>query len=85
MAEEKSFKGHSEEEINAALDLLKRTRAQRTKQLERMKNDPVAKAKAKDRATRMRIKATLLQKKALQAGLTVTEAEIDAAMKGVKK
>lgn len=84
MAEVKNGTAASQEEIAKALELLRKTRDQRTKQLERMKNDPVAKAKAADRAKRVRIKAQLLVKKAMQAGITVTEAELDAAMKASK-
>lgn len=71
-------------QIDEALALLERTKAQRAKQREKMKNDPAAKAKAQERALRLRVKNSLLTKKALAAGITVSEAEIATAVKALQ-
>jgi len=68
----------SESEVQAALDLLRRTKEQRTKQAQKIKDNPELKAKAAVRALRLRVKDTLLKKKAVEAGLVVTDAEVDA-------
>lgn len=67
----------SQEDIALALDLLKRTREQRAKQREKAKNDPQSAEKAAKRALRLRVKNTILLKKAVDAGIGVTDAEID--------
>jgi hypothetical protein len=68
------------EEIAAALDLMRRTREQRTKQREKMKTDPIAKAKADLRAKRQRVRQSLLVRKALAAGIVVSEEELEAEL-----
>jgi len=68
----------TQEEIQKALQLLAKQKEQRSKQAERVKNDPEAKAKAAARALRLRVKSTLLVKKAVAAGISVSDAEIDA-------
>lgn len=70
----------SEEEIAKALDLLRRTKEQRTKQAQKNKDNPELAAKAKVRATRLRAKDTLLKQKAIAAGIVVTDEEIDAVI-----
>jgi FKBP-type peptidyl-prolyl cis-trans isomerase (trigger factor) len=75
MAKEETNKA-SQEDIQAALALLAKTREQRAKQREKMKSDPVAKAKAEERAKRLRVKNSVLVRKALAAGIVVTEDEI---------
>lgn len=68
----------TQEEINEALALLKRTKEQRAKQREKQKNNPELKAKQAERSLRMRVKNSLLVKKATDAGISVTDKEIDA-------
>lgn len=70
----------SETEVQAALELLRRTKEQRTKQAQKIKDNPELKEKAAKRALRLRVKDTLLKKKAVEAGLVVTDAEVDAAI-----
>lgn len=70
----------SQEEVAKALALLEKTKEQRAKQRERNKNNPEASAKQKARATRQRVKTQLLLAKAVKAGITVTDKEIDDAI-----
>jgi FKBP-type peptidyl-prolyl cis-trans isomerase (trigger factor) len=80
MSNEISIDGQtvSQEEIKRALALLESQKNQRAKQRENLKNNPEQKAKADARALRLRVKNTILQKKAVQAGITVSDAEVDA-------
>lgn len=70
----------SEQEIQEALALLTKVKAQRAKQRERFKNNPELQAKAKERGTKKRIEHNLLVKKAVAAGITVSPAEIQKEM-----
>ena len=76
MANENKKPQASEADVQAALALLEKTRAQRAKQREKMKSDPNAKAKADERAKRLRVKNAILIRKAIAAGIVVTEDEI---------
>ena len=67
----------SQEEVEKALALLESQKQQRAKQRENIKNNPEAKAKADARALRLRVKNTILQRKAVAAGITVSDKEID--------
>lgn len=82
MANEKLIKVGGAEvaqsEIEKALALLERQKEQRAKQADKVKNNPELKAKADERARRLRAKNTILCRKAVAAGITVSEAEVDA-------
>lgn len=80
MADVKIPKGTSQEEVTKALALLQRQREQQVKQRERIKNNPELKTKQADRAKRLRVKNSLLMKKALAAGITCSASEIDKAL-----
>ena len=67
----------SQEEVEKALALLESQKLQRAKQRDNLKNNPEAKAKADARALRLRVKNTILQRKAVAAGITVSDMEID--------
>ena len=67
----------SQEEVEKALALLESQKQQRAKQRESLKNNPEAKAKADARALRLRVKNSILQKKAVAAGITVSDLEIN--------
>jgi FKBP-type peptidyl-prolyl cis-trans isomerase (trigger factor) len=73
-----SGKEVSTSDVERALALLESQKTQRAKQRENLKNNPEAKAKADARALRLRVKNTILQRKAVQAGITVSDKEIDA-------
>lgn len=75
----------SKEDIEAGLRLLQKTKEQRAKQRDKLKNDPAAKEKAAARALRLRVKNSILTSKALKAGITVSDAEIEAEIKKNKK
>lgn len=72
------FSRYSPEEIEKAIKLLERQKEQRKRQLERIKNDPVARERQRERALRRRVREKLLIQKALESGITVSEEEIDA-------
>lgn len=72
------FSQYSPEEIEKAIKLLERQKEQRKRQLERIKNDPVARERQRERALRRRVREKLLIQKALESGITVSEEEIDA-------
>ena len=80
MAKEKM--NYTDEEIQRALQLLEKTRQQRAKQRERLKNDPEAQEKRRLYARRQQIKNKLLLRKAKEAGITVSNEEIEMEMKG---
>lgn len=67
----------TQEDIDKAAKILEQQKNQRAKQQERVKNNPEAKAKADLRAKRLRVKNTLLIHKAVAAGITVSDQEID--------
>ena len=71
----------SPEEIKEALELLERTKAQRAKQRDKVKNNPELKVKQAEASKRRRIKDQILIAKALKAGIQVTDAEVTTAMK----
>ena len=71
----------SQEEIDEALSLLRRTKEQRAKQRDRVKNDPSLKAKQKERQLTQRARRNIIEKKAMASGITATPAEIAAEVK----
>lgn len=80
MSEFQAVDPKNKDDVAKALALLERTRTQQAKQREKMKNDPEAKAKAAESAKRRRIRDKIMMKKALEAGITVSEAEIQAEL-----
>ena len=79
----KLTKGMSEEEkkeLEAAMGALDAQRKARAKEKERL-SDPEYKAKQQARDLRKRLGDALIIKKAIQAGIKVTDEEIDAAIK----
>ena len=70
--------GAEESEIAAALELMKKQKEQRAKQRERAKSNPESAEKAKLHAEKARVRTTLLARKAREAGIVVTDEEIDA-------
>jgi len=73
---------YSQEDVEKALKALERQREQSKKWRERMQS-PEAKAKQKESNLRRRIGNQLLLAKAKKSGITVTAAEIEAAVKAV--
>jgi len=73
-------KKYSPEEIERAVRALERQREQSKKWRERAQT-PEAKEKAKKASTRRRVEQSLLLAKAKKAGITVSPAEIEAALK----
>ena len=71
----------SKEDIEKGLAMLQRAKDQRAKQKEKMKSDPAAKARVAERYLKLRLKNNLLLKKALKAGITVSDKEIDDEVK----
>lgn len=73
-------KGYSEEQIERALGVLEKEpelRAKRQAYAEKRKNDPVFMDKQRSAYKRRNAKARLLMQKALEAGITVSDTEID--------
>lgn len=76
-------KGYSDEQIDSAMNFLDKREENKEKRQEYAKKkmaDPAFKAKMQKAAKRRGMKAKLLTKKALEAGITVSDAEIDAAL-----
>lgn len=76
-------KGYSEEQISKAIGLLDRQEKQkvdRTAKAKERMNDPAYKAKMKTQYQRRAAKNKLLIKKALEAGILVSDAEVDAEL-----
>lgn len=71
----------AQSEIDKALVLLEKQKLQRAKQAEKNKNNPDVIAKRKEYSTKQRVKNQLLIKKAIAAGITVTDKEVDDALK----
>lgn len=71
----------AQSEIDKALALLEKQKLQRAKQAEKNKNNPDVIAKRKEYSTKQRVKNQLLIKKAIAAGITVTDKEVDDALK----
>lgn len=72
----------NQDDVAAALALLERTRTQQAKQRDKLKNDPEAKARAAASAKRRRVRDQLIMRKAIEAGIVVTEEEIELEMAG---
>lgn len=85
MADEKIIKVEGKEvpqsEVTKALALLEKQKLQRAKQAEKNKNNPEVIAKRKEYGRRMLVKNRLMLEKAVKAGIIVTDAEVDAAIK----
>lgn len=85
MADEKIIKVEGKEvpqsEVTKALALLEKQKLQRAKQAEKNKNNPEVIAKRKEYSERQRITNRLILEKAVKAGITVSPAEVDAAIK----
>lgn len=67
----------SEAEVKKALELLQKVKEQRKRQAEKLRNNPKYKELQKKQALRQRAKLAILKEKALKAGITVTDAEIE--------
>lgn len=84
MADEKIIKVEGKEvpqsEVTKALALLEKQKLQRAKQAEKS-NNPEVIAKRKEYSERQRITHRLILEKAVKAGITVSPAEVDAAIK----
>jgi hypothetical protein len=77
-------KKYSQEEVERAIAALQRTREQSKKWRERAQT-PEAKAKASLAGTRRRIEQSLLLAKAKKQGITISKAELDAALAAAAK
>lgn len=66
----------SEQEVQEALALLRKTKEQRAKQAAKLKSNPELKAKAAENSKKRRIKDVLLLRKAHAAGITVSDSEV---------
>lgn len=73
-------KSVSQSEIEKALELLERQKTQRAKQAEKNKNNPEVLAKRKEYSAKQRIKQQLMLKKAIAAGISVSDKEVEEAM-----
>lgn len=78
MADEKMVK-ISQEEYDKAMAILQKQKEQREKEKLRAQ-DPAVKAKAAEQSKRYTAKNTLMIRKAVAAGIIVTDAEIDAEL-----
>ena len=79
MSKDDITKGYSDEEVKEALKVLKQVKERKEKEKVR-RATPEFKAKQAERNKRKRIQQQLLVKKALEAGITVSDKEIEAAM-----
>jgi len=76
-------KGYTDEQINSAMNFLDKREENVEKRKEYAKKklaDPAFKAKMQKAAKRRAMKMKLTLKKAMDAGITVSDAEIDAAL-----
>ena len=70
----------TQDDIDKALKMLSNQKAQRLRQADRRKNDPEFQAKQKANSLKRRISQKLLVEKAVAAGITVSDKEVDAAI-----
>ena len=73
-------KGYSEDQIERAMGILDKedeTKAKRKAYSDKRRNDPVFMEKQREAYKRRNAKARLLMQKALEAGISVSDAEID--------
>jgi len=75
-------KGISQEDLEKALNLLNRNRAAQERAKEKRKTmTPEERASLQERGRKQALKNRLYIQKAKEAGITVTDAEVDAAFK----